>query len=465
MSSASEPNDGSKKHKAQTFFNTGNDAALKQNYDYAIQMYQDACKLDPETLKYRQALRGVERRKYENEPAKVGRLIGARTQPIKLRARASRAKGNYLHAIDLCEEAFVYNPWDIGAAREAAEAAEHLGFKELAQWFLESVQTVATDVDFFRHMARAHEANKSWQKAIAAWERVKKINPDDEDANRQINGLSANATIQRSGLGDSLERREAAARAEESNAKNGAPELDELKQPQLSPEDRWAKEIQENPTDVGPYLQYAEHLRFRSHLDEAEKLLAKGLKAVPNDPSLRLIYAEVQVGRIQRAIASWTRKCKDRPDDIEAKAKLDQLNTMLIDYEIDEYRRRIKLRPTEYNLHYELGLRLARNGSHRDAIASFQQARSSPTLKVEALHQAGLSFEAEGALKLAERSYQDAIKAADPADLTMMNALHYRMGRVAEAMGNNQVAEEHYNEVAANDYGYLDVAQRLRGLN
>ena len=46
-----------------------------------------------------------------------------------------------------------------------------------------------------------------------------------------------------------------------------------------------------------------------------------------------------------------------------------------------------------------------------------------------------------------------------------LNALHYRLGRVAEAQGNTEAAEEHYNEVAANDYTYLDVAQRLRNLN
>jgi hypothetical protein len=30
--------------------------------------------------------------------------------------------------------------------------------------------------------------------------------------------------------------------------------------------------------------------------------------------------------------------------------------------------------------------------------------------------------------------------------------LHYRLGRVAEALGNNEEAEENYNEVAATDY-------------
>jgi len=175
----------------------------------------------------------------------------------------------------------------------------------------------------------------------------------------------------------------------------------------------------------------------------------------------------VQIERLQHAIAGWTRKSQQAPGDPTIAAKLEKLQGMLLDYEIKEYRRRVKLNPGDFALIYELGLRLSRAGNHKDAIAAFQQARgsTSPTLKVQALHQAGLCFEAEGALKLAERSYQEAIKAVEPDDFVNLNALHYQLGRVAEALGNTAAAEEHYNEVAANDYGYLDVAQRLRSLN
>ena len=176
-------------------------------------------------------------------------------------------------------------------------------------------------------------------------------------------------------------------------------------------------------------------------------------------------YGDVQLNRMRRAIESWTQRCKDRPDDTGAKAKLDQIAKLLSDYEIKEYRRRVALSPEDTNLHYQLGLCLARAGLHDEAIAEFQQARSSPTLKTQALLQIGLSFEANNALKLAERAYRDALKGLESEDVANFNALHYRLGRVAEAMGNNEVAEEHYNEVAANDYTYLDVAQRLRNLN
>jgi tetratricopeptide (TPR) repeat protein len=99
-----------------------------------------------------------------------------------------------------------------------------------------------------------------------------------------------------------------------------------------------------------------------------------------------------------------------------------------------------------------------------EAIAAFQQARNAPDWKVKALTEAGKCFEQVGSAKLAERSYNDALKAIAAADTATFNELHYRLGTLAERQGQMQQAEEHYNEVAANDYTYKDVAKRLRDI-
>ena len=161
-------------------------------------------------------------------------LVGAKNQPILMRAKSARSKGNHAQAIELCEDAFVNNPWDVGAARVAAEAAEELGLLVVAQWFVESVQAVTKDVDFFKFAAHIHEVNESWQKAIACWEQVKKLHPNDQDANRQINALSAAGTIKRAGLDDALDKRAAAAAAAEP-AESLDAKLERLKQEQLTP--------------------------------------------------------------------------------------------------------------------------------------------------------------------------------------------------------------------------------------
>jgi len=75
-----------------------------------------------------------------------------------------------------------------------------------------------------------------------------------------------------------------------------------------------------------------------------------------------------------------------------------------------------------------------------------------------------LSFEANQALKLADRNYREALKMLEPEDKEHFNALHYRLGRVCEETGDKAAAIQHYEEVAAIDYGFGDVAQRLDAL-
>jgi tetratricopeptide (TPR) repeat protein len=450
--------------RAQVFFKTANDAALKNNYDYAIQMYQECCKLDPENLVYRQALRGIERRKFNNSPSKVSKLVGARNQPIRARANVAKAKGQYGHVLEVCEDAFVHNPWDVSASLIAAEAAERLGLNELAQWLLESVATVANDADFFRHLAHIYEVNKHYNNAIQCWEKVKKLVPTDEFAGRHINSLSANATIVRSGLTAAIDK----ASQGSSGPEPAQAEQEDGEHRGLSHEEQLRKEIEEQPQRVSAYLELADFYKTQGRLDEAEKVLALGLKHIPADTLLQEVHGEIQLDRLSKKFEYWSRKAEADPSDLNAKAKAEQVAGKRNEYEITELRRRLKLNSGNLNLHFRLGQCLAKSGQHDLAIAEFQLARSSPELKVEALRHAGLSFEANGVMKLAERSYQDALKAleaSDPEDQATANELHYRLGRVAESMGNFQSAEDHYNEVAANDYAYLDVAQRLRSLN
>ncbi|HEV3120683.1 MAG TPA: hypothetical protein VGY53_02215 [Isosphaeraceae bacterium] len=451
--------------RVQVLFKTGLDAAQKSNHDYAIQMIKECCQLEPENLRFRKTLREIERRKFGGDPSKVGRMVVTKNGPIRTRAAMAKAKSQWTHVLEVCEEAFVNNPWDVAAAEHAADAAEHLGLRELAEWQLESVIPQANDAAFFRHLAHIHEINEHWQKAILAWERVYKLNPNDQEAKRQINSLSASATIARSGLNEAIHK---------SAEGTSGPEVfvadpEELKHNALAPEERLQKEIQAEPSRIGLYLELAEHYKLQSRLDDAYKILNLGVNNNPEDSILHTALAEIQILRLEKFRDIYLRKAEADPTDTNSRAKADQAQQKLNEYELRELQRLIESQPGNASLCYKLGLCLARSGRHEQAIAELQKvARSDANLKAEALLHAGKSFEAKGVLKLAERTYADALKAleaTDPNNLEMLNDLHYSLGKVAEAMGNLQAAEEHYNEVAANDYGFKDVAERLRNLN
>jgi len=455
--------------RAESFFQYGNDAAAKGNFPYAIDMYKNACQIAPLELKYRQGLRAAERRSFGNEPSKVGRLVGAKLQPIRLKIRAAKSRGHWPSVLEHCEEAFVHHPWDVGTSRDFAEAAVELGALDLARWAMESVQVqAAEDAPFWKHMAKVYETCQDYKRAILCWERVKRITPHDEEATHQIHSLSANATIATAGLKETGERADPSDRSGPIGAASGSaaePAEDAKAQPELSPQERFEAAVKADPKRPEPYLELAAEYESENRLDDAKAVLARGLQTLPDHPELRDHYARVQIRRLRQAISHLEERLRARPDDAEAKSKLEALRKKLAEAELTDLQKRSEANPGDLALRLELGEKLAQAGRHDDAIAAFQAARSSPAHKIRALLGAGKSFEANGVPKLAERSYKDALKGLDEDEEQLKLELHYRLGRIYEQLGNLDSAEEHYNEVAALNYGYQDVAERLRSLN
>jgi tetratricopeptide (TPR) repeat protein len=461
MSSASGQNDD----KGKAFFGYGNDAAQKGNDVYAAQMYKEACRAAPENLVYRQSLRGVQRRKFSNDPTKVSKMVGLKLQPLRMKIGMARRGQEWAEVLDQCEDVFTQNPWDLDASIAAADAAENLGYKKIAQYLIEAVIPQGEkDERFLRSAARAFEFAEDFQKAIWCWDKLRALIPSDEEARKKVNDLTAKAAIKKSGLQESIDKHSKKPVGSSGPEKDLPPDAEELRGQRISPEQRYLQEIQEAPERIGPYLALAEHYKLEGRLDEAEKILAKGVKAKPDDNYMQGAYAEIQISRIRHAIEIFTRKVAKEPHDPEPKERLDQLKVALYKYELKEIRRKVSVAPDDLKLRMLLGKKLAEGGKHDEAIAEFQQARNNAELKVQALLQAGLSFKANGVNKLAERNFEDAVRAVDDKDLTTKMELHYNLGLLSEEQGNLAIAEEHYNEVAANDYSYRDVAQRLRKL-
>jgi tetratricopeptide (TPR) repeat protein len=461
MSSPSDQN----ADKAKAFFGYGNDAAQKGNDVYAAQMYKEACKACPDNLVYRQSLRGVQRRKFGNDPSKVSKMVGLKLQGLRMKIGLAKNRHKWSEVLDMCEEVFVQNPWDLDASINAADAAENLGFKKIAQYLIEAVIPQGEkDERFLRSAAQAFEFAEDYSKAIWCWEKLKALVPSDEQARKKVNDLTARAAIRKSGLQESIDKHAGKAVGSSGPEKDLPPDAEEMRGDRITPEQRYLKEIEETPERIGPYLALAENYKHANRLEDAEKVLAKGVKANPDDNYLQGAYADIQISRIRHAIEIITRKVAKDPLDPDLPVKLEQLKVMLYKRELNEIRRKVGVAPDDLKLRMLLGRKLAEGGKHDEAIAEFQQARNSPDLKVQALLHAGLSFKANGVIKLAERNFEDAARLADLKDTATLMELHYNLGLIAEEQGNLAIAEEHYNEVAANDYSYRDVAQRIRKL-
>ena len=329
--------------KAKTFFQYGNEAALKSNFDYAIDMYKQACKLAPVICLIGSRCVAPSGGKFNNDPSKVGMLVGARNQPIRMRARSARSKGKHAHALEICEEAFTHNPWDTATAREASEAAE--AARAILRWpsgtwsrcrprprMQSSSATPPISHEKQRALAKGHRQLGAGQEARS---QRRERQPADQLAlgQRHDQARRAGRGPRQAKAGWPRPRRSSRTSSSGSSRSSSRPRT------------AGSRRFRRIPKQVWPYLNLAEHHRNRSQLDAAEKILAQGLKANPKEPMLLQAYADVQMSRMKRAIESWTQRCKEHPEDTAAKAKLDQITKLLTDYEIKEFRRRVALAP------------------------------------------------------------------------------------------------------------------------
>lgn len=472
MSSEVDPR---KAQRAQAYFETGMDAANRRNFDYALQMIGDACKIIPTHLAYRKGLRATHRMKYDNDPSKVGMMSRARAQTIRAQIKLAKSTGAWQRVLDTCEDAFLLNPWDVGTAMDAAEAALELNAPELAEWNLASVSDGSEEnADYLWLRIRVFEALSKWDSAIRCAEQIREISPSDQEIIRKLNDLSAKLMMSRSGLAGTVKATTpgehtappapgSEVRAE-TIAENRDPHPSPLSTAPKTREQQLVDRLEKSPEDIQSALELAEIYKADDRWKEADLTLRSLLSHWPKDDMLRQIYANTHLERMSRMLAKWDKHLAKNPDDAEARTKRAELIRKLDDFEITEFERRVTSNPADAESQFRLGSALARAERWEQAIAAFQKARNDAAWKVRALTAAGECFEKDGSHRLAERSYSDALKSVTAEDVAMSNELHYRLGTLAERMGKLQEAEEHYNEVAANDFGYKDVARRLRDI-
>ncbi len=77
--------------------------------------------------------------------------------------------------------------------------------------------------------------------------------------------------------------------------------------------------------------------------------------------------------------------------------------------------------------------------------------------KVQALYQAGLRFEADRGRGAGRAELSRGTVLLEPDEGPRPSSPCITALAACRGLGNNEAAEEHYNEVAAIDYGYIDV--------
>jgi tetratricopeptide (TPR) repeat protein len=451
---------------AASQFERANQVIATGNHDYGIQLLMTCCKLDPGNLVYRQALRQTEKAKYKNN-MRGSRFAALTSTTAKHRIKSALKAGQYFKALEYGEDVLARNPWDVPTQMLMAEAAEGLGLLDLAVWTLEQArQKNVQDLALNRALARVYEKRGNFTQAIALWELIRKVDPNDDEAQHKAKDLAATDTIARGRYAEVVTN---AARAQAAGEEAGeADEADEdtaLPPPFLDRVTREAnpllERIKANPTDAALFLQLAAVYRRADQHDKAREVLQQGVAACGNNFEMSLELAELDLEPFRRNLTLTEDKLKTDPNNEELRKIRVRLLKEINTRELDLYRQKSERYPTEMTHRFELGVRLLRAGQTDEAIRELQMTRADPRHHWRSLLYLGYCFKARNNWRLAQRNFEDALQNVPPGEEAIKKELLFQLAQGAADAGDLARAVELGYELANLDFGYRDIGRLL----
>ena len=434
----------------------------KENWDYAITMYTQASMFDPGNLVFRQTLRGVEKKKYKNNQTGA-KLSGMKLAMPKAKVKKARMKKDWPALDHAAEEGLAINPWDAHLNAEMGEACANQGLDDVAVFGFESaVKCEPDNKRFWAKLAELYQKRGEYPKAANCYERIAKIDPNDHDARAKSRQISAEHVIDRGGYEgadttkDAMADHEVAKRLKLSNE-------GQVDGPGMSEEADLQRAVRKEPENLDTHLKLADFQRRAGKLDQAAESFQKAFELSGGDQNISEQIEDIELDQLRQR----QEKAKEAAaqGDEEKQKESAELAKELLKREIEIHLTRVKSYPADLKLKFRLGQLFMRVRKWPQSIQLFQQSSQDQRLANEALVLLGECFIQDKKSALAKRQFQKAAPALDPQEKPdLFKKCYYELGKLHEAAGEVDEADNCYSEVLQVDYDYKDALARLEKL-
>jgi tetratricopeptide (TPR) repeat protein len=456
------------RQRLQQIFEHAERCVDKGERDYASDLLTQCVVDDPGNLVYLQHFLANLAQKYGNNK-KGARLAGLKIKSGRSALAKAAGKGQWHDAFQAAADALKINPWDAPTLVALADACQQIGCADteifLLRWALD---VDPKDPVVNRRAALGFARLGQFDNAIGCWRRVQQAKPLDQEASKAISQLSVEQTIQKGGYQQELldgtfkvADMESAVRA---SMARGRKELTEPSAPRASDagrEQELLEAIQAHPAEVANYLELAELFASQERLPDAERILTQALAVTGGgDLNVRESLEDAQLARVHQQVEIANRRAEQEKSESAAELAR-RMAVQANQVELEIFAARSARDPGNLMLLYELGLRAKRAGKFKEAISAFQAARDDARHRALVQLHLGESFQHIRQFKLALASYEAAIEACDTMQTDTQKLALYRAGVLATEFKDLDRAEKYLTRLAAIDFGYRDVADRL----
>ncbi|MBM3977662.1 MAG: tetratricopeptide repeat protein [Planctomycetes bacterium] len=432
------------------------EALARRQYDFAVGLFAQLLEIEPDLGDARAGLRRALRMRVEKEPGnKLLRKVGGAVPLGK--ARAFAKIGKHDAAARAFEEYLNLDPLDESANLELGNELEAAGHLRSARAVYEFVAEIAPrNPEGWKRAGAMLRRTGEPLKALESYERALSIDPRDQEALKARKDLAAETALARSALDSAGHSRERMRDQKQASDLERGRRLhlseEELRAAVANLEQRYAEE----PTSIELMLELsATHEKLRDY-DAALELAERAASYRRDSYELACRVGDLASKALKRRIA--------KADAAGNRDEADRLERELASVEIEDWRRRVALRPAEAALRLELGRRLVKAGQTDAAISELQRAVDDARARQDALFLLGHCFQRKGILDLARQQYQRALE-GQPAAGDRAKEILYNLGTIAESEGQNAEARSCYARIYEVDIGYKDVASKMTTLH
>lgn len=442
----------------QDLYNKACEAANKGNYGYAIELYREVLRLEPEYEGARVLLRGTERRRMEENASLVYKslcllrglwsLIKASVQFTKPRKR-----------LESCEDFLEWNPNSTYVLLMAGKAAREAGLKEAAKSILKDLLSQAPENKAaLQTLGDTLEEDGETAEALKYLRRLSDLKPDDRQLQAQVKNMEAQAHMQATHLEEAgsfrdMIRDEEVAQESERSFETVAERRQKLIQ-------ATELEVEQQPENVSKVVRLSELYMEENRFREALALLEDAHDKLPDNYQVRERLGDVRLEICDHALTKVEEKLEQEPQNEKLRERRKKLRSKRRRLAVREYGWRAKQHPTDRELRLKLGYAYYDHGMIKEALGSFQQAARDPRLEVEAASMMGRCFMDKEQYDLAEEQLRRAIEKHGRFDQKGME-LNYHLAVALEATGRTDEALKIYKKIYTNDINFRDVSEKV----
>lgn len=448
--------------RANDFYQKALAALERSNLDYAIEMFIQALNIEPGFLKARRNLRATQMKKNESAGGFRRMLVATKLQPLLTKARVVVQK-NPNEAMTLAEQALTEDPKNGQALMILAEAAEVAKLPDTVVQTLETYTKLnPKDTKALHWLARAYTVSEQHEQARETYDRLLQVNPNDFEAQKGAKDSTADGAMADSGLEGATTFRDALKDKDESVAleqRSRIVRAEDMVENLIKEKLEALAKDPENPViqrELGKL--YVQKDNFDEGLRYLEALQAK---EGGSDPSLEREIADTKVKRLESQTNAKKKQLETNPANAAAlQNEITTLEGELDQLKLSETARLVERYPNDLMYRFDLGSLLMKAGNVEGAIEQFQKSRGQPQRRVASLNYLGQCFQQMGHHDLAIDQFIEAINELPTMD-GLKKDLLYNLGSAYEQMGDQDKAVAEFKKIAAVDFGYRDVRDKI----